>query len=345
MSAVEPKTIDPAAAATKAVAGHPPRTKAGGGGAARRILLGRPAIAIAFLILLVGYFTLRLPDTYLTSDNLVSVLQQESTLLILALGVTFVLVIGEFDLSYANTIGLTGAVSIMLMSRSGVSPVVAIVAALLVGAAIGIANGFAVAWGRAPAFIATLAVGSVATGIEQLLTSNETIANGIPNSYLSFTLNTHLGLAWSTWLALLLVVVAIVLMSFTTFGRRVRATGLNPTAVTLAGISVNRVRLAAFVLMGVLAGLAGVYVTSQGGSYFPNSGAGLLLPPYSAVFLGAAVIGRGRFSPAATVFGVAFIALLERGLTMLDQKSAVIQLIEGVVLLAAVVLARQERKA
>lgn len=138
--------------------------------------------------------------------------------------------------------------------------------------------------------------------------------------------------------------ISIAVMSFTTFGRRLRATGLNPTAVSLAGISVSRARLAAFVLMGLLAGLAGVMVTSQGGSYFPNSGAGLLLPPYSAVFLGAAVVGRGRFSPGATVFGVAFIALLERGLTMLDQKSAVIQLIEGAVLFAAVVLARQERK-
>lgn len=314
-------------------------------GAARRILTNRPAIATVCLLLLVGYFAIRLPDTYLTTDNLVSILQQQSTLLILALGVTFVLVIGEFDLSFASTIGLAGAVSILLMSKSGAAPGIAIIATLAVGAAIGIANGLAVAWGRAPAFIATLAIGSVAVGIEQLLTNNETIASGIPDSYLAFTLTTHLGLPWSTWLALVLVVVAIVTMSFTTFGRRLRATGLNPTAVTLAGISVNRVRLAAFVMLGVIAGLAGVMITSQGGSYFPNSGAGLLLPPYSAVFLGAAVIGRGRFSPGATVFGVAFIALLERGLTMLDQTTAVIQLIEGAVLLAAVVLARQERKA
>lgn len=336
MSTVEPKL-------TPATAGAAPTGDAWG--AVKRTLTGRPAIAVIFLIILVAYFKIRLPDTYLTTDNMVSVLQQQSTLLILALGVTFVLVIGEFDLSFANTIGLAGGVSILLMSRSGSPVIVAIIAALAIGAAIGVANGLAVAWGRAPAFIATLAVGSVAVGLEQLLTNNETISSGIPDSYLAFTLTTHLGLAWSTWLALVLVVVAIVVMSFTTFGRRLRATGLNPTAVTLAGISVNRVRLAAFVVMGVTAGLAGVMITSQGGSYFPNSGAGLLLPPYSAVFLGAAVIGRGRFSPGGTLFGVVFIALLERGLTMLDQKSAVIQLIEGAVLLAAVVLARQERKA
>jgi ribose transport system permease protein len=310
----------------------------------RQVVTNRPAIAVLFLALLVAYFAMRLPDTYLTAENMKSVLTQQSTLLALAMGVTFVLVIGEFDLSFASSLGLAGAVSILLMAHEGVSPIVAILAALVVGGLVGVVNGVSVAYGRAPAFIATLAAGSVAVGIEQLLTDNETIANGIPNGYLEFTLKEYAGLPLATWLTLLIVVAAIVVMSFTTFGRRLRATGLNPSAVSLAGISVSRVRLAAFVILGVIAGLAGVMVTSQGGSYFPNSGAGLLLPPYSAVFLGAAVVGRGRFSPGATVFGVAFIALLERGLTMLDQKAAVIQLIEGAVLLAAVVLARQERK-
>ena len=310
----------------------------------RRVLTHRPTIAAVFLVLLVGYFHLRLPETYLTSENMKSVLEQQSTLLILALGVTFVLVIGEFDLSFASTLGLAGAISILLMSDHGQSPWIAAMVGILVGAGVGIVNGVAVAWGRAPAFIATLAAGSAATGLEQLLTSNNTIAENIPTGYLDLTLVERAGLPASTWIALALVVLSIFLMSFTTFGRRLRATGLNPTAVSLAGISVSRVRLAAFVALGLVAGLAGVYVTSQGGSYFPNSGAGLLLPPYSAVFLGAAIVGRGRFGPGATLFGVAFIALLERGLTMMDQKAAVIQLIEGGVLLVAVVLARQERK-
>jgi ribose transport system permease protein len=330
--------------ATAPAATPPSPTPDGGPPLWRRVVTNRPAIAVVFLVLLVGYFHWRLPETYLTSDNMKSVLEQQSTLLVLALGVTFVLVIGEFDLSFASTLALAGAVSILLMSDHGQSPWVAAAAAIMVGAVVGVVNGVAVAWGRAPAFIATLAAGSAATGIEQLLTNNNTIAENIPMGYLELTLTERAGLPASTWLALALVVLCIFLMSFTTFGRRLRATGLNPTAVSLAGISVSRVRLAAFVALGLAAGLAGVYVTSQGGSYFPNSGAGLLLPPYSAVFLGAAIVGKGRFGPGATVFGVAFIALLERGLTMMDQKAAVIQLIEGAVLLAAVVLARQERK-
>lgn len=309
-----------------------------------RVVSSRPVIAVLFLLLLLAFFGWRLPETFLTVDNLKSVITQQATLLVLAVGVTFVLVIGEFDLSIAFTVGLSAAVAVLLMSASGAPPLVAALAAVLVGGLVGIANGLAVAKGRAPAFIATLAIGSGATGIEQLLTNNSTISSNIPLSYLEFTLTDYAGLPMSTWLAVLLVLAAVVVMTFTTTGRRLRATGLNPTAVALAGSSVSAARMTAFIIMGLLAGLAGVIVSSQGGSYFPNSGAGLLLPPYSAVFLGAAIVGKGRFSVGATVFGVIFIALLERGLTMMNQKSAVIQLIEGAVLLVAVVLARQERK-
>lgn len=310
----------------------------------RRAATNRVVLALVFLALVVAFFAWQLPETYLTVDNMKSILQQQSTLIVLAIGVTFVLMIGEFDLSFSFTVGLSAAVAILSMSALSAPWPIAMLAGIVVGALVGVANGAAVAWGRAPAFIATLAVGSVATGIEQLLTGNNTIASGIPTDYLMFTLREFAGLSASTWLTLLLVVVAVLVVSFTTYGRRVRATGLNPTAVSIAGTSVAGVRISAFVIMGLLAGLGGVMVSSLGGSYFPNSGAGLLLPPYSAVFLGAAIIGRGRFSPLATVYGVAFIALLERGLTMMNQKAAVIMLIEGMVLLAAVVLARQERK-
>ena len=297
------------------------------------------------LAALVAFFAIKLPGTFLASSNLKSVLEQQMTLVVLALGVTVVLMIGEFDLSFAATMALAGAVAVLMMTDHGWSALTAGALAVVLGLVVGSINGVVVAYGRAPAFIATLAAGSALTGIEQLLTSNKTIAEGIPIGYLDFTLVPHLGLPLSAWTGLLLVVVVAVVLAFTTYGRKVRATGLNATATALAGISVGKVRVSAFAALGALAGLAGVIVTSQAGSYFPGSGAGLLLPPYSAVFLGAAIVGRGRFSPLASVYGLAFIALLERGLTMLDEPAALIQLIEGAVLLSAVLLARREKAA
>jgi ribose transport system permease protein len=309
-----------------------------------RVLASRAFIATLAIALLVAVFAVLLPDTFLTLTNFKSILQQQATLIVLAIGVTFVLVIGEFDLSFSFTIGLTSAVAVLSMTSFHAPPLLAGALALLVGALIGTINGLAVAWGKAPAFIATLAIGSAAAGIEQLLTGNKTISSRIPLAYLEFTLQDVGGLPLSLWLTVLVVIVAIIVFRFTTYGRRLRATGMNPNAVKIAGTSVPLVKFSAFVIMGALAGFSAIMVSSLGGSYFPNSGGGLLLPPYSAVFLGAAILGRGRFSPLATLYGVVFIAVLERGLTMLSYSTAVIMLLEGTVLAAAVLLAQREKK-
>jgi ribose transport system permease protein len=309
-----------------------------------RTVRSRAVLGIVALAALIVYFTLEAPDTFLTVDNMKTLLVQQTTLIILALGVTVVLLIGEFDLSFANTVGLTGAVVVLLMSNRGWSAGSAMAVAVLVGLFVGTGNGVAIAYGRAPAFIATLAAGSVLAGAEALLTDNKTISEHIPTSYLNFSLTEHLGLPWSTWCAIVLTIVVALVLSFTTYGRRVRATGINPVATVLAGVNISLVRISAFALLGGLAGLAGVVVTSQAGSYFPNSSIGLLLPPYSAVFLGAAVVGRGRFSAPATIYGIAFIALLERGLTIMNKPAAMIDVIEGGVLLIAVLLASLERR-
>lgn len=309
-----------------------------------RIVAGRGFISVLAIVLLVTVFAMLLPETFLTVTNMKSILQQQAVLIILAIGVTFVLVIGEFDLSFSFTIGLASAIAVLAMTVLGAPPLLAASLAMLVGGLVGAVNGVAVAWGKAPAFIATLAIGSMAAGLEQLLTNNKTLATGIPLDYLMFTLRDVGGLPLSLWLTLLLVAVAIVVFRFTTYSRRLRATGMNPSAVAIAGTSVPLVRFSAFVIMGVLAGLSAVLLSSLGGSYFPNSGGGLLLPPYAAVFLGAAILGRGRFSPLATLYGVVFIALLERGLTMLSYSAAVIMTIQGAVLVAAVLLAQREKK-
>ncbi|MCU1480497.1 MAG: transporter permease [Subtercola sp.] len=302
-----------------------------------------PGVVLA--VLMIGYFSINLPGTYATWANFQSVANQQIGLLVLALGVTVVLLIGEFDLSFASTIGLSGSCAILTMSALGGSTFEAVLVAAIIGIAVGVVNGVAITSGRAPAFIVTLAVGFVASGLEEFLTGSKTITNGVTDSYIDLTLVNHLGFPFSTWAGIFLVVALAIALGRTTYGRRVKATGINPTAVRLAGISVQSVRISAFVLMGLFAGLVGVFVTSQSASSYPNSGAGLLLPPYAAVFLGAALVGRGRFSVLATVFGVFFLAALDTGLVMLNYPSAVIQLIEGGVLILAVILARQERRA
>ncbi len=310
----------------------------------RRDLL-KQATRIGGIVLFVGlilYFTAARPDSFPTWANAKAILQSMAILVVLGAGLTAVLAIGEFDLSFASTIGLSGATCVLSMVKLGWPMGLAIVAAIVVGLLVGVVNGLAVAYGKAPAFIITLAVGSVATGLEQLM-SGDNVVPGLSNTFVNLTQGDTLGVPRAALIALVVLIFAYVGMEYTTFGRRLRAIGSNRRAAELAGLPVARERVLAFVICGGLAGLGGVILMSEAAQYYPDSGSGYLLTPYTAAFLGAAAVGLGRFGVLATLFGVAFIGVLQTGLTMLGQPAWQVQVIEGAVLAIAVLLARQIR--
>jgi ribose transport system permease protein len=144
------------------------------------------------------------------------------------------------------------------------------------------------------------------------------------------------------WISVVVVLAVWGLLKFTVFGRHAYAVGSNELAASVAGVRTREVRWAAFVTLGILAGLAGVLITAQGGGSSPNNASGLLLPTYTAAFLGLSALGRGKFTPIATYFGVVFIGTLQTGLTILDQPSWIASVITGSVLVVAVLIARRQ---
>ena len=307
---------------------------------------GRGALATlgglaVMLITLIVFAALR-PDAFPTWANVQGILDSVTVLLILGAGLTIVLAIGEFDLSFASTTGLSGAVAVLAVVQWGWPVWLGVAAAIGVGILVGLGNGASVAYGRAPAFIITLAIGSIALGIERFI-SNDKVIYGLPESLISLGQGKILGFSTGLWVAVFVTAGVFVLMRFTTYGRRVQAIGSNRRAADLAGLAVARSRMMAFVIMGGIAGLGGVILMAKASEYFPNSAAGLLLSPYAAAFLGAAVIGRGRFGAVPTFIGVVYIGVLQNGITMLGQAGWVVLLVQGVVLAAAVLLARQFR--
>jgi ribose transport system permease protein len=322
-----------------------PGTRFGGSWEAnrRRVLANATRIGGTLLLIgLIAYFSAVRPDAFPTWANAKAILQSASILLILGCGLTVVLAIGEFDLSFSATIGLSGATAVLSMVNLGWPMWLSILAAIGVGVIVGIVNGVAVAYGRAPAFIITLAVGSTATGLEVLLSGNNVVP-GLPQPFINLTQGTALGVPNAVWISLVGVVVIYVLLEYTTFGRRLRAIGSNRRSAELSGLPVGRERVLAFVIVGALAGVAGVMLMSEASQYYPDAGASYLLSPYTAAFLGAAAVGMGRFGALSTLFGVLFIGILQTGLTMLGQPSWLVEVIEGAVLAFAVLLARQVR--
>lgn len=296
-------------------------------------------------VALFAYFATRANDTFLTAGTMRTILDQASVPLILAVGLTVILAAGEFDLSYTATVGLSGGIAVIAMTEQGFPVGWAIVVALVVGALAGLVVGVLVTATTASSFIVTLAVGSVLTGLELALTDNTTIYTGIPTAYADLSRFDILTIRLPVWIALAVVVAGLLVMHRSTFGRHVQAVGGNNLAAFFAGVPVRRVRIAAFVVLGVLAAIAALILTSRSASYYPNAAAGQLLSTYAACFLGASVLSRPGFSVAGSTLGVLWIVTLQVGLTIMNEPTWLVSLIQGVVLAGAILLATKGRRA
>jgi ribose transport system permease protein len=305
-------------------------------------LPGRVAVIGGYLLMLVVFAVLQ-PDVFLQAATARNILDQAVVPTVLVCGLTFVLVTGEFDLSYTSTLGLSGGITVVLITQ-GWSVPTAITAALLCGLIVGLLVGLLVTLGRASSFIVTLAIGSAVTGIEQALTDNTSIFEGIPQSFNLLTLHEFLGLKAAVWFALLVLFAAAILLHATKFGRHAQAIGANSTAAYLAGVKVRQTKIAVFALLAVLTVCAAVILTSRSASYYPNLSSGLLLNTYAAAFLGAAVGSRSQFTVVGSAFGVLWITTLQAGLTINNQPAWTSNLIQGIVLAVAVLIAAGGRR-
>jgi ribose transport system permease protein len=333
---------DPAAVATPAAGAGAGR---GGGPAAAALGAVRKYSVFGVFVIMVIVFAAEQPGRFLTGNNIQVMLADSVVLSLAAVGLTIVLALGQFDLSFAAVIGLSGAVAIFAMHSMHQSAGVAILLALAVGAAVGIANGAIVSFGRVPALIGTLAVSSAATGVEEAIMHQNTVSSGISQSYLNLTTKHVIGLPAHVVLLFVVIIVLWFTMSLTTVGRRIYAVGSGEEAARLSAVRTSLVKFSGFVILGVVAAVAGVVTTSQAASYYPNSGTPYLLPAYAAAFLGFSALGSRRFHPLATYFGVIFTVVLSTGLTMLNAPPWATNLSEGIVLAAAVLLVRAGRRA
>lgn len=306
------------------------------------VTAGRVVVFGGFLLMAL-VFSVTVPETFLQLSTARNILDQSVVPIVLVCALTFVLITGEFDLSFTAIVGLAAGVVVLLVSHE-VSVLLALGATVLLGGLIGLLVGTLVTLGRASSFIVTLAVGSAVTGIEYGLTGQTTIYQDIPESFSALATNEILGLRLPVWFALLVVIGAAITLQATRYGRQAQAVGSNVQAAYLAGVRVRRVKLLTFVMLGLLSAAAAIILTSRASSYYPTASGGLLLSSYVAAFLGAAVGSQNRFTVGGGAFGVVFITTLQTGLTLNNQPAWTSALIQGVVLAAAVLIAARGKR-
>lgn len=316
-------------------AGSPSRTS----GLTVSAVASKYGLLIAFLVTII-VFSIARPDSFATGRNAESILTLAAPSLIIAVGLTVVLVMQDFDLSFGAMIGLGSGASTAFMVNSGWPWGLAVIAVILLGVLVGLVNGYMVAYLGGASFIITLAMGTVLAGVEFALTSQDTVFNGFPSGFRGVATNEFLGLSNQIWIAVVLAGLAWTLLDRTEIGRYMYAIGGNPEAARLSGVRVRPLRVLGFVVVAVAAAIVGLILTSQSGSYAPSGGLTYLLPAFAAAFLGAAVFRPGEFNVPGTIVGVLFLGVIQTGLIMLDFDTYVINLVQGAILITAVLVSR-----
>lgn len=303
-----------------------------------RIAWPREMFSLLAFLLLVFVASIITPR-FLTFFNIRNVLTQVSIIATLALGETFVILIGGIDLSVGSVLAVSGAVTAALMKILNLPILIAILGGLTTGAICGMFSGLLVTRFKIPSFIATLATMSIARGGTLLITGGVPIS-GFPQSFRAIA--GHLGpLNILTILMFFLYGAGLLLLFFTVFGRRIYAIGGNEEAARYSGLQVNPTKLLVFILSGVCAGLGGVMLNARLGAAYPMAGEGYELEAIAACVLGGVSFAGGVGSPGGTLLGALIMAVLSNVMNMLRISPFYQYVVRGLILaLAAISLAR-----
>lgn len=299
---------------------------------------------IGTLVLCIIFFATQ-DDRFLTVANMRTTLGTGAPLLVIALGLTVVLVMGDFDLSVAGMLSAAGAMIVVLIVNHGWPWGWAVLLTLAFAACFGLMNGFLVAYVGTPSFITTLATGVILAGVEYALTDGRFVTGTgfMSDSYRSLGVGTPdgwSGIAAPVWIAAGLAILLWLLLAKTEIGRYMYAIGGNPEAARLSGINVRRLRATGFVIVALCATVGAVVTTARTASSIPNTGATLLLPAFAAAFLGAAVSRQNQFNIGGTVIGVLFLQVVQTGLTFMGYDQDIQSIAQGVILVAAMIISR-----
>ncbi|MEQ6435362.1 ABC transporter permease [Comamonas sp. w2-DMI] len=284
-----------------------------------------------------------LSEYFLTRETLLSIANEIPALAVMAVGMTFVLIIAGIDLSVGSVLALSAAISAAAVLQWHFSPWGAAALGLLVGLACGAATGgIAVAW-QLPSFIVSLGMLEAVRGAAYLVTDSRTQYVGDAMGALAAPWVG--GLSAAFFIALLVVAVGQLVLSRTVFGRYVVGIGTNEEAMRLAGVDPRPIRIAVFALTGLLAGLGGLMQSARLEAADPNAGLGMELQVIAAVVIGGTSLMGGRGSVVNTFFGVLIIAVLEAGLAQIGASEPSKRIITGAVIVVAVIVdtVRQRR--
>jgi ribose/xylose/arabinose/galactoside ABC-type transport system permease subunit len=268
-----------------------------------------PVLVLAFIALSASV------DGFASAANLANMARLFAPLVIAGIGMTFVFLLGEIDLSVGSVLGLASVLGAFVM-RSTHSVWLGVAIIVAIGAAIGAVNGLVIAWFRFSSFVHTLGVLVTARAIAMLITGGHSVGR-LPAAALEFGHGSFLALPNLLWVAIFVYALAHLLLRYTVTGRQFFLVGANRRGAVFAGLAVPRTRFLAFLFSGTLAGLAAACIVLRLGSGGPILGDNLLLMAIASVVLGGTNVFGGEGGVFRTATGALVVVMLDKGLNLL----------------------------
>lgn len=272
--------------------------------------------------------------TFFTVDNLRNVLVGAVAVGLIACAGTVVIIAGGFDLS-AGSIFAVAAISGALITNSSGNGILGVLGGLGIGLVLGLVNGLLVSVGRISHFVGTLATMIAYAGLATVLSGSGLILISDP-SFATFANTQFLGLRTSAWIFVVFAIACSIMLNFTVFGRHVYASGGNLSAARLSGVSINKTIIAAYILSGGAAALAGLITAASSLSVSSNSGMNLIFSALAAILIGGNSMLGGRGAIWRTLVGVATLALISNGFNLMGVNPIFQQIVSGAIILLAV---------
>lgn len=290
-------------------------------------------------ILVVVVFSVLRPDAFFTLSNFINITKQISLLVIIALGATLAMSVGEFDLSVGALASLGGVVAAKL-AVAGMPLIICFLVPVILCFSIGWINGWLVTKFKILSFITTLGMSTILAGITFWLTGGATVFENIPKSFSILGSKDILGLPMLSIIMLVTIIIFWFLMRHTSFGRKLYAIGGSEEASKVSGINSKKYKRLAFALCGMLSAATGMLMASRLGSAHPTGGDGYFLQAYAAVYLGTTVFREGVPNVWGTFIGAAILGILSNGLTILQVPSFMQDVLTGCIIILAVIAQR-----
>ena len=291
---------------------------------------------VGVLIALVLFFS-SMSEHFFTLATFATVANQIPDLAVIAVGMTFVLIIAGIDLSVGSVMAFAAAALGVVMVDWGWYPWTGALLSMALGMGCGLVNGVVSVGWNVPSFIVTLGMLEIARGGAYLVTDSQTKYIGSAIESVGAPIE-GIGLSPAFFVAVAVVLVAQTVLSRTVFGRYMIAIGTNEQAVRLSGIDPRPTKIAVFAILGVLSGLGGVFSASRLAAADPNGGIGLELAAIASVVIGGTSLMGGRGSVVSSFFGVLITAVLQSGLAQVGASEPTKRVITGSVIVVAVIL-------